>query len=395
MPDFKIKRFAGVRNTLPAEQLKPDDLTAAVNVELDNGGRAARRPGQTLLLPGATHSLYADGELCLFVQGEGMYQLNPDYSTRLVALGLTDDPVTYVTVAKRTYHSNGRTTGVYDDGRVRAWGMSVDHIAIAAEVIPGPMPGGTYLFAMTWLRSDGLESGTGLVARIDLPEGSGLRFSWAIADDPYVQTAAIYLSAVNSETLYRALLVDMEQETVDYLDGPRLLPLATQWLDKPPAGQCLAHYRGRIYIAVGPYLYATAALGYEWCDLRDYFAFDGSTITVLASVDNGLFVGTERTLYFLAGAAFSEAALNPKIDAVCVPGSVVQADGEQATGRAELAGVQVVLMTSSAGVLMGMPDGSVVNLTSERYEFATGNRAAALLQHSATRTQYLLAMADA
>lgn len=396
MPDYQAKRFSGLRNTLPPESLKPDDLTAAVNVELDDGGRAARRPGRTLVRAGAVHSLYADDEVCLFVQNGGMYALAPDHSARLVALGLSDAPMAYVSVAGRTYHANGRATGVYQDGYVRGWGISVDDIRVAAQPIPGTLQGGTYLFAMTWLRRrDGLESGTGLVARIDLPDGAGLRFNWLIPDEPGIVQGAIYLSQPNGETLYRAAIVNLDDGSYDYTGGDRLLPLATQWLDKPPAGQSLAHYRGRIYIAVGAYLYATAALGYEYCDLRDYFALDDSRIAYVASVDNGLFVGTERGLYFLRGAAFAETALDPKLDGRCLPGSVVYADGKQATGRDELAGVLVVLMTTSQGVIMGMADGSVVNLTDERYRFALGERGAAVLQHDDTRTQYLLTMADA
>lgn len=395
MADVAFNAFAGLRNTLPVERLKPEDLAEAVNVTLDDSGRVARRDGQTLRVAGSgMHSLWSDGEKCCYVQGGGMYTLDTSLTPTLVALGLTDAVMAYASVAGRVYHSNGKATGVLEDGRVRAWGIPLDGLALGASATSGVLPAGTYQFAMTWLTVDGQESGTGLAGRIDLEEGSGIVFSWAVPDDLRITQAAIYLTLANGEVLLHALTVDVEAASVTYIGGGRSLPLATQWLDAPPAGQCLAHFRGRIYIAAGVYLYATAAHGLEYCDLRDYLAFDGTRINVLLAVEGGLFVGTERALYFLSGPALAEHSLTTKLLTRSVPGSGVLADGLDVTGRAELAGVPVALLTTTDGILLGLPDGSLSNLSQERYQFAVGQRAAVIVQKSTSRTEYLLSMQD-
>ena len=396
MADIPYERFAGVRNTLPVERLKPEDLAEAVNVTLDDSGRVARRAGQTLRVAGSgMHSLWSDGEVCCYVRNGGMYTLDPALTPTLVALGLSERPMAYASVAGRVYHSNGVNTGVLEAGRVRGWGIPVDDLTVGAAATSGLLGAGIYQFAMTWLTIDGQESGTGLAGRIDLPEGSGIVFSWAVPDDLRIVQAALYLTQPNGEVLLQALVVDVEAGSATYAGGDRSLPLATQWLDAPPAGQCLAHFKGRIYIAAGVYLYVTAAHGLEYCDLRDYLAFDGTRINVLLAVEGGLFVGTERALYFVSGAVLSEQSLIAKSSTRVLPGSGVLADGQDVTGRVELAGVKVALLTTSDGVLLGMPDGSLANLTQERYQFAIGQRAAAIVQKATTHTDYLLSMQDA
>lgn len=393
MADVAFTAFAGVCNTLPPERLKPTDLTAAVNVTIDDSGRVARRDGQALQVAAAgAHSLWADGDLCCYVRDGGMYRLWPDLQSELVALGLSDAPMAYVRVADRVYHSNGHVTGLLDEGRVRSWGMPLDDALVNATIVPGQLPPGTYQFALTWRSIFGHESGTGLTGRIDLPEGGGLRFTWAVPEDMRIAQALVYLSQPNGEVPHLALERDVEYGEATYIGGDRSLPLATQWLDAPPAGQCLAFHKGRIYIAAGQYLFATAAHGLEYCDLRDYLAIDGSRINVLLAVEGGLFVGTEQGVYFVTGAALAEHGLVAKSAARAVPGSGLVADGQHVTGRAELAGVKVALLTTSDGVLLGLPDGSMANLTQERYQFDAGQRAAAILQRAATRTDYLLSM---
>jgi hypothetical protein len=391
MADPSYGKFAGLRNTVPAERMKPEDLLVARNVDLDNGQRLSRRSGQTLLVAGSVHSLWAEDATCLYVRDGSMFQLTPQLASIEVAAGLSDAPMAYVRVGERVYHANGATSAVLTDGAVRGWGIPIDQIAVNATLIPtGTLPAGVYQFAMTWLRDDGQESGTGLATRIDLPAQGGLRFSWAVPDDLSIVGAILYLTDADSKTLLQALQVDIEAGQADYLGGPRSLPLATQWYDVPPAGQCLAHYKGRIYIAAGAHLYATTPLGYEYCDVRDFRSFDGSTITVLGAVDGGLFIGTERGLYFLGGANFAENTLQILLNSACVAGSLASGDGMAVTGRTELSGRRVLLLTTVDGVVLGLPDGSIQNLTLERYQFTPGARGAAVLRLDPTLSQYLI-----
>lgn len=390
MKDTSYSKFAGIRNTLAEERLAPTDLVAADNVDIDDSGRVARRAGRTLLLAGAIHSLWADGDTCLYVKGEAMYRLHADQSSELMALGLSSAPMNYLALGGRVYHSNGDTSGVLEQGYVRGWGIAIDPILVAASVTSGALPAGRYQYAMTWRRSDGQESGTGLATSIVLPDNAGIHFSWRVPADPDLTEALLYLSAPDGETLYRAVVAHIEAGTSTYTGGALALPLATQWYDAPPPGQCLAHYRGRIYIGAGAFLYATTALGYEWCDLRDFVAVDGATITMLAALESGLLVGTERGLYFMAGNALAELAASPRGSAPVLGRSLVMADGQTVTGKPELAGRQVALFATSAGICMADPAGNVANLTQERFAFDYQGAAACGLRVEDALTQYLL-----
>jgi hypothetical protein len=397
--DVSLGSFSGIHNTLSAERIKTTasrddssvDLVEAVNVDIDNSKQLSRRPGQTLKIAGAAHSLWADGAICLFIAAGSMFIMNEGYGLTEVAAGLSTDPMSYVLANGRVYHSNGVVTGVVDEGRVRAWGVDINDIHVRGIATGGTMPAGTYLYAMTFTTRDGQESGTGLAQRIDLPFGGGIDFNWSVPDDTNIVDCSIYISQENGEVMYLAAKLDVEQQTFAYVGGERTLPLATQWMDAPPAGQALALHKGRIYIAAGEYLYATTALSYEHCDLRDYRAFDGTPINVVAAVEGGLFVGTEKEIYFLNGATFGDNTLVRKMEFGAVRGSLVYADGQAVTGNPAMNGVIVALFATSDGIVMGSPDGSLINLTRERYQMPEGKGGAAVFM-AGQYSKYLLTM---
>jgi hypothetical protein len=397
--------FGGIRNTLAPERLgravrqrggidQRTDLTAAVNIDLDDSGRASRRAGQTRVVPGAAHSLFADAGLCLYVQDGALKRLQPDYSSTVLATGLGGDPLRYVSVNGRIYWSDARRSGALVDGAPQSWGLAAPAAQPAATVVAGTLAAGTYQYALTWLAEDGQESGTGLAARIELGDGSGLAFGWPAPGDPRIVRALLYVSAPNGEVLYQALVADARAGSAVWRGGSAALALTTQWLDAPPPGQDLAYHRGRIWIASGPYLFATAALGYDYCDLRDYLALDGSTIAFVAGLEHGLFVGTGRAVYYLAGDALADLTLNSVVDGAAVAGSAVVVDGFAATAEPALAGVQCLLFACARGVCLGKPDGGVVNLTYDRYQSNMDLIGSAVLRTEATLTQYLLALHD-
>jgi hypothetical protein len=397
--DIEIGSFAGIHNTLSAERIKTTasrddssvDLVEAVNVDIDNSQRLSRRPGQTMKVEGAAHSLWSEGAMCLFVAAGSMFIMNEGYGLTEVAAGLSNARMSYIAVNGRVYHSNGGVTGVVDEGRVRAWGTDINDIKVRGIATGGSMPAGMYLYAMTFTTRDGQESGTGMAQRIDLPFGGAIDFNWAVPDDANIVDCTIYISQPNGEVMYMAAKLDVEQQTYYYNGGERVLPLATQWLDAPPAGQALALHKGRIYIAMADVLYATTPLSYEHCDLRDYRAFDNTTINVVAAVEGGLFVGTEKAVYYLNGASFDDNTLVRKMEFGAVRGSLVYADGQAVTGNPVLHGIIVALFATADGIVMGMPDGSISNLTQERYQMPEGQGGAAVFI-AGQYSKYLLTM---
>lgn len=392
MADVKFGAFAGIRNTVPGERLTPEDLSAALNVDIDNGGRVSRRPGHELRMAGPSHSLWSHGANCLFVRGDILHRLHQDYASSIVATGLTLDlPMSYIDVNGRVYWTNGAETGVLAEDGNRSWGIAVPPLPGLAA-LSGSMDAGQYQVALTYLRRDGQESGTGMAALINLPEAGGVRVTWAIPADPTLTEVAVYITEPNGKVLYQAGIGDIEDGGADLSSIRLSLPCDTQWLDAPPAGQCLSFHRGRILIASGAHLFATTALGYEYVDQRDYVAVDDSTIRFVAGVEHGIFVGTENKVYFLSGDRLEEMTMKTVVEGAGVARSLVHTDGFAATGNAALAGQQVVLFATALGVCMGTADGTVVNLTGERYSFPVAPSGAACMRQEDALSQYLLFM---
>ena len=398
--EFALSQFVGINNRLSPENLvsvptrevlRPDiELVTANNVDIDDAKGLARRDGQTLKVDGSSHSLWADGQDCLYIQSGDMFQLHSDFSYTLVAAGLTASPMSYVRANRTVYHSNGTQKGVFEDGGVRAWGIPIGASTMSAAQIVGNLDAGIYQYTLTVRDFAGRESGAGVAQRIDLPAGSGLTFSWTVPADPDLVEVVIYLSQPNGEVMHLALVCDIADAQASYTGGARSLPLATQWLDAPPAGETLALYNGRIYIGSGEFLYATAPNSYEHCDLRDYKGFDGTPIAVLAAVDTGMFVGTAKAIYFMPGASFAAQSLKRPMDTAAVRGSLVMVDGERALAVKELAGMRCAMFATKEGIVVGMPDGSLINLSAERYRLPDLSSGAAVFRQTGSASQYVL-----
>jgi hypothetical protein len=165
----------------------------------------------------------------------------------------------------------------------------------------------------------------------------------------------------------------------------------------PPKATQIEAYRGRIYLAVGKTLWATELYSYHYVDRTKNFMPFEHNITLVMSVDDGLYVGTDGGLYFLQGtlATFklsqvSEAAVLPG-SGVFVPANLVH---PQARNQEVPTGIAVVCMTS-AGIVAGFDGGTVYNLTQGRVEFPGGIRAAGLFRQDVGDNSYVAAVDSA
>lgn len=390
------EKFKGLRSDVTPERFDPEDLAVGLNIDIDKTGRISRRDGYTLALGGRAHSLWADElqEFCLFVAGTSLMRLSPTFTAQSLAALTSPERMSFARVSERIYFTNGIDTGVIErDARVRSWGLPVPPLPVPTLTV-GQMPAGLYQFALTQLRDDGQESGAARAGTIEVPDGAGLDFALPPAA-PEAVARVLYLSTPNGEVLYVAAQLDAQASSYRYT-GDTLelnLPLTTQFLQAAPAGQLIAYYRGRMYVAVGDVLYPSSAFGYELFDVREYVPLDGR-ITMLAPMTDreqaergmasGFFLGTDRSCGVLIGNAPGDFQYVPKADYGAIPGALAYVDGAL-FGDDSLGARPLPVWLTTQGLCVGMPDMAIRNLTRSHYTFAAAGLGAALFMPGPNR----------
>lgn len=362
---IEIKGAKGIRNDLSPERLDQQDLLSAVNVELDETGKISRRLGVTQLLPGDAHSLFASGDDCYLVLNGVLVRLNAD-GTQMPIIAVSGRRVAYCRSGAGVMWSDGLQSGIIKGASNRRWGIAPPPAFSAASAGSGALRDGHYLYTMTYVRNDGVESGAPICGRVDAQ--GGISFGLPVSDDPAVTQKRIYLSAWNGEMPYLAATVANATTSITIGgEPPAGVPLRTQFMGAAPAGQVVGYYNGRAYVAQGRFLHYSQPYEYELFDLASgYLAFP-SNIRTFAAVTDGVFVGLDDGTVFLAG---SDPTLFER-RAVADYGTVLGTEQEvpehyvlDDNTRAQ--GAQVMWM-SKQGVILGGSGGYYKNLTGGRY----------------------------
>lgn len=116
-----MERFLGINNVEDKTRLVPTvanheyvyPLQQASNVEIDNSYAIRSRSGFDNVLSGTDiHSLWSDGDTCLYVDELTLTKLYPDYTTLALRSGLTHAArMSYAPNNDRVYYSNGHEIG--------------------------------------------------------------------------------------------------------------------------------------------------------------------------------------------------------------------------------------------------------------------------------------------
>lgn len=381
-----MKGFKGLHNTVDEERLEAGYLATATNCDLDETGRLSRRSGYAKQNADAAHSLFSNGELCLYVSGTSLKRLATDYTSTTLRTGLTAGlRMTYWEHAKQVFYSNGVETGIVQNGTSRTWGIAIPGLPLAANSV-GRLPAGVYQYALTYVRSDGQESGAGLAGQVTVTDG-GIAFTEIpVSDDPDVTYKVLYITPANGDVLYQATILDNADTTASYGDdGVNLqMPLRTQFMQGAPAGQIVAWHDGRTYVVDGNIIYPSQPYSLELFDVRDFMQYP-DRVTLFAPVDDGIWIGTEKEIGFISGSGPDSFAYKKKAGYGAIFGT--QAYNFQQTKNGE---VRYVLWTADNGICAGYPGGAFSNLTESHYRYSQPNEGCALLRKpTAGPTQYL------
>jgi len=390
----EVRGFRGVNNRAPEHRLEINDLVQGVNVDLDDSGMAERRGGTTERLTGKYHSLWNDGlSFALGVSGSALKKItrNDDGSlaTSDLRTDLNPNPVSYAAVAGDVYYANGQITGMVRGGSHRAWGVPVPAVQPAVSVTTGALYAGRYQVAITFVDTDGRESGATVANSAVLSTVGGLSISGIPTGGADIDQVRVYVTPPNGERLYLARTVSNGTASVSITSGlHNTVPLVTQFLNEPPAGTLVAYDNGRIFVADGPFVFYSLPHTYHLFDYEHYFHFPGDVTFMVAVPGSGIVTSSDRLRFFPSN--FTDAQQVPVTvlgDYRALPGQGTRVDGRHFGASGEWAA-----FTTEQGVCV-MAGREFRNLTHERFAFG-GNRAAMIAREMGGFSQLLSMVRD-
>ncbi len=375
--------FAGLRNDIVTERFGPRaestiaDLSTALNVTIDDSNNIARRPGATLTIAGSSHSLWSNkNSLCFYVDAGLLKQVHPDWTTTTLRTGMADYPISYAQCGDRVYYTNGVQNGVIEAGGNRTFGLTVPSL-FAATNVTGDLENGQYIYSMSYVRSDGQESGVGAGMIIDITTG-GISFTnIPVSTDPDVAHKILYVTSANGTVMYEVEVLDNATTSYTLTDASFEVSCETVHMCEPPLGHLVCEYFGHLLIADDNVVYRSQAYGPELFDLTDFLAFE-DRITMLAPTASGIYVGTTREIGFIGGTDPDEFSYTVVGDYGVIEGSLTYTPTHHVS--LELPESMAALFLSTRGICMGLPGGQVVNITDARYDGVTANRGASVIQ---------------
>lgn len=169
---------------------------------------------------------------------------------------------------------------------------------------------------------------------------------------------------------------------------PTLPPIKGKSLMRPPLATALAYYNGRIYMAVGKAVWVTELYLYDWVDDVKGFTPYEADVTVLASVTDGLYVGTETGVWFQTG-PFNEMKRVAAVSSGALPGSAVQVPPHLIPDPFVMSTKSAIMIMTQDGVCLGMDGGNMTNVSQDRVVLPKAAKASALFRSQDGVNQYV------
>ena len=399
-----LRKILGLNNKLPLQDLSKTEfegrtgftdlyLTECENIDISDNFHIRRRRGTTKKITGDIHSLWSNGNICLYREGEYLKRMYADYTSAILRSGLTTKKIRmeYLSILNKVYYSDGYATGIVENGISRSWGLEIPY-SPKYTISTGIMKEGNYKIAFAFVREDGQISGSNIPDVVTLTNYSSIQVrDIPISTDSTVKYVNIYISHPNGESLYLYDRISngTTTTTINSNKVKAELPLRTILFSKPPAGNLLEYYNGRIYIVINNMIYYTEPFAYELVKLRHNQIMFEKPITMIGAVKDGLWVVTDKT-YFASGEnpPFN---FDEKSEHGAIAGTKQIVSG---TYVGEGLGEEVIIWTSSDGICAGMNGGKFKNLTENNYSFPISIMGNSIFRADRGISQYIVSLKD-
>lgn len=400
-PDgYRLRGFPrGVNNVAPPTDIPNDEfgnpmaLAEAVNVDfVGPSKRPRRREGYTRIVEGRCHSpVEYEHELLVVVDGNLERRTRGGSFVATIRPDVGDRHISYADVHGDMYWSNGvEFRCVRDDQDVPGWIDCPGTPNVEAHP-SGGMAAGEYRVAMTWLDSEGRESGAVGIALVEIAEGQGIRVFDIPAAPEGAAVARVYASTANGDELYAAIdmypSVTQTLISVGMVDAGRVLE--TLWRQPMPPCNILRFWNGRLLGAATNLLVWSDALRFGLTTHDNYIRF-GEGITLLEPVGDGgegsgVWLADHKRTYWMSGANPKDWNRVIKSDTAAVPGTSLVVDGSDI--GLDVKGRVAVWVSSDGVFTAGLPGGQLVDLTRDTLAMPEGEYGAMMLRSRNGLTQ--------
>lgn len=404
---LSLKKLLGLNNIFPEYDLSTKIefvgrtahcdtfLKEADNVDITDEFHVRRRDGFDQKVIGNIHSLWSNDNICLYREGSYLKQLYSNYTSVTLRSNLTtlSAPMSYLSLVDKIYYMDGIDTGIIENGVSRSWGLDYPiHPNITR--IDGVMREGNYKIALVYVRENGMISGTEVPIMANMVVNSALTLSNIISSsDSTVKYIDIYMTFPNGDALY--FLDRINNGTTTYTINTNNvksgLPLQVVGLSKPPTGQILEYYNGRIYVVKDNVAWYSEPFMYELFRLRTNYIMFESAFTLFAAVDDGIWVSDGNKIIFSKGNnppfKFEEKA---EYGAIRGTQKIISGDyiGE---GKGE----KFAVWSSPDGICIGGNGGSFKNITNKHFSFPTANEGISLFKRKRGINQLIVSLKNA
>jgi hypothetical protein len=352
-------------------------VRSAVNVDLGRAGDYARRTGYTrvVALPGL-HSLYYSAQrgITLVARDSQLYKIDP---TSLVLTSLypmrSTQPIEYTEYNGNLYFTNRQAIGWIPSNSPTPRAVGVPTPTTPTLMVSqGTLLPGTYGVVITLIDERGEEGGATLLQTIKLPAGGGIRLhNLPILSNHYV---CVYITSADGDMLRRAEDVPAVFPAYTITTDAQGGVCDTQYLVPLPPGDMIRWHSGRLYTAINdtvcfsepmrPHLYNPA---------HGFIQFSG-WISFIEPVQDGIYVGDTRGVWFLSGQDPEKFAQRRVSTHRAVYRSSLNLPHEHFDPEVVRADSPVAMWLSSVGYVVGLNGGTVVELHPDRVRVPAGLR---------------------
>jgi len=377
-----INKFLGLNLKNDPMGLKKGELVAADNIDIDDNFKPRTRRGFSNVYAGKIRSLHGNDNLMLFVTGVQLYSYAP--VPVLIRSNMHSfNPCAFVDVGDETYYCDGLVNGKFVGEEHVSWAVEEPGGLAQMSAVSGSLYEGCYHINITYLHQDGRESGCGSSLKIDVPAGSGIKLTnIAQPGSSDISKISVYCTEANGSTLYRRAELDVGTTAYTINSKRTDVDLMTQFKRPPPIGEHLAFSGSRVFVATDNFLFASLPFTYHLFDLtKDYWVFP-APITMLAQHQTGVFVSADK-LYFLS-TVNDEWPLRTISKYKAITGTVTYIDGQEFEEEID---ELLPLWVSQNGVLVGLPNGKVKNLTEGKIDIGESTSGASIVRKESGLSQ--------